>query len=41
MLFGSIEQTQLILFKRAEDYQLALRAPNQLKKSIFVGKTHL
>lgn len=31
MLFGSIEQTQLILFKRAEDYQLALRAPNQLK----------
>ena len=37
MLFGSIEQTQLILFKRAEDYQLALRAPNQLK-IYFVGK---
>ena len=31
MLLGSVEQTQLILSKRAEYYQLALRAPNQLK----------
>ena len=40
MLFGSIEQTQLILSKRAEDHQLALRTPNQLK-IYFIGKTHL
>ena len=40
MLLGSVEQTQLILSKRAEYYQLALRAPNQLK-IYFVGKTHL
>ena len=39
MLFGSIEQTQLILSKRAEDYQLALRAPNQLK--IFLLVKHI
>lgn len=38
MLFGSIEQTQLILFKRAEDYQLALRAPNQLKNLFLLVK---
>ncbi|BCA98405.1 hypothetical protein ATCC19606_07410 [Acinetobacter baumannii] len=38
MLFGSIEQTQLILSKRAEDHQLALRAPNQLKNLFLLVK---
>lgn len=40
ILFDSVEQAQLILSKRAENYKLTLKAPNQLK-SIFVGKTHL
>ncbi len=38
MLLGSVEQTQLILSKRAEDYQLALRAPNQLKNLFLLVK---
>ena len=38
MLLGSVEQTQLILSKRAEYYQLALRAPNQLKNLFLLVK---
>lgn len=31
ILFDSVEQAQLILSKRAENYKLTLKAPNQLK----------
>jgi len=38
MLFDSVEQAQLILSKRAENYKLTLKAPNQLKNLFLLVK---
>ncbi|WP_151818747.1 CapA family protein [Acinetobacter nosocomialis] len=38
ILFDSVEQAQLILSKRAENYKLTLKAPNQLKNLFLLAK---
>lgn len=38
ILFDSVEQAQLILSKRAENYKLTLKAPNQLKNLFLLVK---
>ncbi|WP_345795571.1 CapA family protein [Acinetobacter nosocomialis] len=38
MLFDSVEQAQLILSKRVENYKLTLKAPNQLKNLFLLVK---
>lgn len=38
MLFGSVEQAQLTLSKRAENYKLTLKAPNQLRNLFLLAK---